>query len=241
MDTVFNFNLATAFRIFGFFAAIPFGYTWFRNGQRILITALLTLILSKPSTSSVVSIYTFPLEFILGFILGSPILLLVYCCSMFGALFDLGRGQSIAQIYDPITASSPSTSALLFQYSAIGLLLAGDVMVTGVATLNQSLELIRDPMMILERENVSVFSNLLGLSIMSALTFFIPIGLAFFVVEIMIGYLGQAIPKLSLMSDSFQLKSLAGFLLLILLLHGGTLITLQGIARHSLTTLLKAF
>ena len=149
------------------------------------------------------------------------------------------QGQSISQIYDPTTNTSPTPSSLLFQYGIFSLLLASNIITVGVEILALSFNKIPSVDVILDAGVALNLSKLLILGLSSIFSFFIPLALIFFTIEVLFGFLGQAVPKLSLMSDSFQIKSLFGILIIISFLKIEGLSSFSKLCQSSLLSLVN--
>ena len=229
------------FRFFGLLLALPVGYTLIGYSIRIVLAGLFAACFSvNIATFSFGSLISVPTEIILGFLLGMPIVLAVQMGLFFGELFDLGRGQSIAQIYDPVTNSTPSTSSVFIQYAVLTILFNGGLILSSVGVLWESLSMIPSGTIILDQSKIIFFTKLIAQSVLTTLLFFTPFGLLFVSIEYMIGCLGSVAPRLSLNSESFKLKSLFGIMGIILIINSGILSSFQLALRSTIEQCLHA-
>ena len=150
---------------------------------------------------------------------------------MLGELFDSGRGQNFAGLYDPVSGNHPSSMALLTQRFALVLLLVSGYFELLVSGLHSSV--VNLPLGSFAVRNVSD----LGARILpviaqckaGAFSCYLILATLFLCVDVMMVFVSKVLTGSSLSGESFQLKSYLGFGMLLLLLHlisGSTLLML---------------
>lgn len=99
--------LTVLMRALGLIAVMPFFNSSEMAAWKLLLAAGLAFVsmdsvVLVSATESTYFLYL-PGEFVLGFICGLPMAMVVNCVGIFGELFDSARGQSIGAAYDPLT------------------------------------------------------------------------------------------------------------------------------------------
>lgn len=205
-------NFETAFlRCMGFLCLLPFpgglnGIS-LRTGLSLAFAVFFTpfVHLQVPCTLSQMLI-----ECLTGAVVSLPVVLAVNAASAAGELIDAVRGQTIGTMYDA-SASAPLsiTSGLLHHYGWTVILLGGGF--------EHSLCILARTFLIIP-PGFSMFPHLeaagealLNLTVYSlcvCVNSLVPFVLTCFVVDICFGVVSRATPGVSLISESFQLKSL---------------------------------
>ncbi len=149
-------------------------------------------------------------ECLTGVFISLPVVLSISAAAAAGELIDAARGQTIGTMYDA-SASAPLsiTSGLLHHYAWTVILLGGGF--------NQSLQLLARSFEIMPPgSNLSlhievfgtVLMNLTVCSLRACINLIVPFVAACFFVDICFGLVSRIAPGVSLLSESFQLKSL---------------------------------
>ncbi|RMD88183.1 MAG: type III secretion protein [Candidatus Dadabacteria bacterium] len=197
-----NGFLPAFFMGLGYFSIFPFGFSL----VSILLRVFFSAILGFSIASSVSCAGSSPVwSFVYGFLVALPAALFVSIASSWGALADIGRGQTIASVYNPDFHSPSSQMADAIKRLGIALVLLSGAMVEGVGALYRGggLALKGDPFV------VSVeMMGAIGRYLSSLFDIYLPLGACFIVVEVGAAFLGKAIPKISLYGESFSIKSI---------------------------------
>lgn len=157
-----------------------------------------------------------PFEFITGGILALPLALSIAAAVMFGELIDVARGQSLSELYDPLNGSSSSTLAILFrQYLWISLLLSGMLEVL-LTAFSKSFNALPDAGLLVSKltEIAPLMLSRIGQTLTELLILLVPLVLAFFFIEMLMGFFSKALPRVSLQTESFLIKSGMAYLFL---------------------------
>ncbi|MDZ4786190.1 MAG: flagellar biosynthetic protein FliR [bacterium] len=207
-----------SFRSLGFLMVLPLGGSLIRVGIKIILSLLIANLILKPTESLDLNLWEFPKEFILGFFIGLPITLITNAASLWGALFDDARGQTIGSVYDPNSNLNQPYFALLMQNLVWIFILQSGVLYECLSCLKLSLDIYP----IGSKYNLSTTSLSVMVMIEKSLSLtfqaFLPLCVLLFTIDILLGVVSKLIPRLSIVSDSFHIKSIVAFLFAILLI-----------------------
>lgn len=147
-------------------------------------------------------------EMLAGLTLALPLALLLEGCASWIELADMGRGQSVAQAYDPQSRFEPVSLALyckLFLWCGI---LESGYLAALVSAFGSSLEA---PQPFRDQASLAAFSarmlELVCELAAASIAYLVPIGLVFLLVEQSAALVCTLVPLQSLAPESFQLKS----------------------------------
>lgn len=204
-------------RTIGLMVALPFSFDAVSTGQRIFFAVGLTFIIGVDPEHVAAPSLWWLLEFFIGFIVAMPVALVVAGAAHVGEFFDLGRGETIGSLMDPLSGSQTSNSALLLRsYSWLKLLVLGilPLLVLGLwrsaqvlppgMNNGQTLVLLGEGMLI-------VVTTLLA----TGFDYALPTATVFLMVDIAVGFLSKVVPNVSLNNESFLVKSILGFMVLL--------------------------
>lgn len=209
-------------RSLGVMAALPFSFDAISTGQRIFFATGLTLLIGvAPDQVGSPSLWWL-LEFFIGFTITMPVAIVVASSAHVGEFFDLGRGETIGSLLDPLSGSQTSNSALLIRsYIWLKLLVLG-ILPLLVLGLWKSTILIPPGLQTGSALHGQVMGTL-GEGMLMLLTtllatgfdYALPTAAVFLMVEISVGFLSKVLPNVSLSNESFLVKSVFGFLVLL--------------------------
>ena len=160
-------------------------------------------------------------EFSVGVILGLPVLLMVQGASMAGELFDALRGQTIAAMYESILETPASLMSGLYSRCCWLSMLRIGVFEECLRTLGQSFAQIKaggatDFLLGSSQAHL----NLIVFSIRSSFSLVLPFALLFVLSDLCIAMVEKALPGMELYCEALQLRSLLGFVVLLLTCDG---------------------
>ncbi len=195
-------------------AIIPLGDGSIGILRKLPLAVLLALMAGPVKTFDPIA--GLPGEVFIGLLIGLPLALLITAAGMFGDLFDTERGQSLATIYDPLQDVQESATGILLKnllWAELLFLGAGEDLVRGFIL---SFERIAPGSLNSEGWFFELDALLTFLTSRGILIFkiFIPWAVLFLAVEISMGFVSKVVPQVSLSSESFQLKSYLGVLIL---------------------------
>lgn len=203
-------------RCFGLMAVIPFG-EGVSLVKKLMIAAVLTILFASQVTpGQVTSIGT---EVLLGMLIGIPAAIAVGAVEMWGDMSDNLRGQNQGSMNDPLFGTTSLLGGLLRHYSFALLLVAGllNILLGGLHSSLAAFPVgsikfaaIADSGALL----LSALSKMLDATIVAL----VPVAVACVIVEILSGVFGKILPKISLSSEAFQIRSI----LVILIIFGLT-------------------
>lgn len=208
-------------RALGVFAFLPFGSDLSGVLQKFtLALALSIFVILKAPFFPAADLIALPFEFLIGICLVIPALLMIELAAMFGELFDVGRGQTIAQVYDPLSFTQASLMSQFSRYFIIALLLVSGLLEKIWCAFDASFEVVKPggyPLSALPQLGAALlaieFQFLKGM-----FSAFLPIGLGFLTIEFCFGIVAKALPQVNLPSEPFQVKALFSFLFLLVIL-----------------------
>lgn len=209
------------FRAFGLLVILPLGEGIFEPMKRAFYALGLALIFFQFDVSSGVSgeLY-FVTEFLIGLSLALPLRLVIESASMWGELFDTGRGQNIGAAYDPfLNQSTSSIGLVLGKLTWVHLLYLG-ILEEIVLAYGKSLSLLTPGQSFFSLSWFTFGTKLLLMvttMLNGLILFFLPLAIFYFLVDFSMGIIGKAVPQIHLYSEAFQLKSYLAILSLIAL------------------------
>ena len=152
-----------------------------------------------------------------GFSCGLPMALLVCSAGIAGELFDNGRGQSLGQVYDPLSSVSQAHCGFFARQTALTATFLAGGAEYALTQLKQSL-LSLPPGSISSAGTTPIALAIIrqvANSLDGAFLFFLPIASAFLCADVVIAFIGRLLPNLSLSSEAFLIKSTIGMLVLV--------------------------
>ena len=234
----FNSFMIVYARCFGAFLLLPMLLATGNRTLNFIISLVAAIVLYKADFAAYdANLLMLPFEVLIGFIIGFPVALLVSAGTMFGELFESGRGQTLAGFYDPNT-SLPVQPAGKLMGSLVWVIILGlgglELIIKGL-----SASFISVPISSFEMTNLTVLGqgilSTTGYVFVGVLTLFIPVAGLFLLTDLAIGFLSKLVPQLILFSESFQIKSCIGLIFFLCLWQLGivdgissTLISLSG-------------
>ena len=172
----------------------------------------LSAIIKSPGGSSGLELLA---EFALGALLSLPALLVCSSCAMLGEIFDVARGQNVAELYDPAGAKGSSLCAEFFERFAAVLLFSAGLFDRMLSVLAQSFTVIvKAAGWRPGQEGLLQIVELIAMVLGQFCLFFLPLLLAFSLVDLVFGYAAKLLPQVSMQSEIMLAKSAAGFFLL---------------------------
>ncbi len=106
-------------RIFALLTVLPFDSS-INVGRRVFLAICFAVpFVSKDAAEIDFSAGILCRELLIGFLVGSPIRILVESAEMFGELIDTGRGQTIGSVMDPLNGQQGSELAKVFRIGAL--------------------------------------------------------------------------------------------------------------------------
>lgn len=211
-------------RAFGFTTLLPLdrigggGYTF-----RITLACLLSFIITPNidhsfQFSSVLLIQ----EFLTGALIAVPAMLLIECGSMWGEIFDTGRGQTIGSVLDPSSGINHSQTALLGREVCIVWLFLSGAFESLIFALTKSIQE-SPPTTWSVQTYQSIGMNLMNCinaSITGVFGALIPFVFLFMTIEVGASFIGKVTP-VSLQSETFITKTSLGALSVVALISFG--------------------
>lgn len=219
MSDNFVFSLIAGFvRGIGLISILPLGGDMLGLANRFFIGVGLGLLAASNSSVTLqLSAFGLLIEFCIGFAIALPCALTLACAEGFGEFFDVGRGETVGNQYDPLNGVSVSQHALLFKMFVWAVLVFSGVLDNLLGLFVKSLTQV--PLISLSGNQFILLSkSVMQVSISSSIGLFkcfLPLGLLFLVIDQMVGFVSKMFPAFSLSSESFQLKSIMGMLVLI--------------------------
>lgn len=216
-----NYFVPVFFRALGIVAFLPLGLDMSGLMKKFTLACGLSLYVMNASHQlATLEWQALPLEFLIGLVIAFPALMLVEAGGMFGELFEVGRGQNIAQLYDPLSFTQSAIMAQFGRYFVIATIVAAGLLERTLFAFEKTLQII-PPTTFASTGLQRLAMDLISLEanyICGMFQSFLPIALTFWVVDVSMGLIGKALPQVGLQSESFQIKSLLGFLSLLGLL-----------------------
>lgn len=128
--------VAVSCRSFGCVLSLPFGDALSPFSRLFLSLGLALLIVPAFHVSPDVGVVGCLLEFVIGFLIGAPLRVVVDASEMVGELLDTARGQTISAVNDPLNGQGGSDAAIVAKVGATALALWGgglDLVIVGLA------------------------------------------------------------------------------------------------------------
>ncbi|MCO6430209.1 MAG: flagellar biosynthetic protein FliR [Deltaproteobacteria bacterium] len=224
LEGYFYFLVHIFFRSLGAICLLPIGEGVSGFSRHITLAAGMAIFLSPLDAYSLQPGFaSISRELAIGLLLGLPAVLAIEAMRTLGELFDTGRGQSMAAMYDPASSLSSSQTGFLFQKCALVFLLVAGILEHIIAALYQSMGDVPAG----TAHTLSVAgsaSSVMAIVVSTAAASFsvyLLFAALFLICDICVLFLSKAVPGCSFLCEAFQLRSLAGFSGVVLLLHSG--------------------
>ncbi len=160
-------------------------------------------------------------EVLIGALVSLPCACIVTLAGMWGDLFDTARGQNISTLYDPLHETQEPVMAVLVKQLCWVQILCCGLLEQLVVQYQKSFVILGVGANMAATELGGQIVTLLARGTTQMLQLFLPFAALFLLVEIGVGFIGRALPSLSLSSEGLQLKSYLGFALLLLVYQAG--------------------
>jgi type III secretory pathway component EscT len=199
-------------RCFGLIVVLPFG-EGLSLLKRLALATILTFLLASQVAPS--NVYSIGGEIVLGMIIGLPAALAIGAIEMWGDMADNLRGQNQGSMNDPLFGTTSLLGGLLRHYGFALLLVAGllDSLIGGL-----SLSVTKFPIGSVSISSISdgggVLLTALARMLDAAIYSLIPVAVVCIAVEALAGAFGKILPKISLSSEAFQLRSVIVILII---------------------------
>jgi len=221
---------AVFFRALGLFALLPFE----AGGSGIISRCQLALLMAVLFRGQAPGVgwYFLPLEFLTGLLLSLPAALFVSAGGMLGEFFDIGRGQNVVELYDPLHEGVQSLCGQAFRSLFWVLLLSTGLLPGLLAGFSQSLAVMK-PAGLLSGDSQAAGGQIIRLMVVGmnrVLSALLPLAAAFFMVDAAACFLGKALPQINLQSETFLARSLLGILVIVAFFESGAAEFLMGAA-----------
>ncbi len=218
-------DLPLAFmRASGFAVLLPFPFSGFGLDKRILLALVLALVTFSPEHSVLGSGYLIiPFEFFFGLLLALPVALLFSAIEMWAELFDVGRGENFAALYDPQTSRSHHAMTL-FVRGLLGVLLVFggmyEILFSGYREMSATFPFGSGGFLLIEQLGEVILTGVSQV-VMMTFRFFLPLSCLYLTVDFGVGCIGKVVKGVPLYSEAFVLKSLLGLVALVALCSSG--------------------
>ncbi|MFA5865100.1 MAG: flagellar biosynthetic protein FliR [Phycisphaerae bacterium] len=213
-------------RISGLVAFAPF----FSDSQipiniRVLLSAVITIVVlpfasaNMPVPTDLGSLVLAMIgELLIGLTFGLMLTILFSGLELAGILIGQQVGIALAQVFNPLFEEETSVLGQLYFFLAliIFLLIRGHMML--IAALVKSFHTIPPGHFVVNSDIVTGLVDILRLAFILALQVSAPILVAIFLATLAIGFVGRTVPQLNILSVGFSLRSILGFLLIIVCL-----------------------
>lgn len=200
-------------RALGVVAFLPLEFIGQGMGLRLLLALLLALSglpFVHPGAES--SLFSYVTEFLVGFLIALPVVLLVHAADLWGDLFESLRGQTSGSIADPLFQGETSHLALLTKnFLWIGLIGAG-VFETTLVQFIRSFSIFGTELE-LWRKALRLFVEVMS----GAMLFVVPFAIVFLAVESIALLAAKLLPSVPLNNEIFAAKMALGFMGLVTL------------------------
>jgi len=223
-------------RAFGAIALLPFGEGANAILSRLVIAlgcafALTPELLAAPVTpGSIIG------NLFVGIVLSLPIVCVLEGAAMAGELIDVARGQTIAQVYDPLQNEVTSPLGVAGRHLAwvTLIVLAAETVLLG--SLKESLTLLplESPLDLFNRESGWGLLEQCATILASCVRLILPLIVLFFLIECVFGVVAKFATKTSLQVESSAAKIAAGSVLLLTIVSSGSLESLFPMLRLKL-------
>jgi flagellar biosynthesis protein FliR len=210
---------------------VPLGHDLVSINMRLTLACVLTMAAFPSVQSSEVTCLILLQQLALGLLLSLPFILVVTLFEMTGELFDVGRGQMMANLIDPFH----DQTAPLAKLAHIGV---GAFLIWQGALLELVIHFVSSfaqypPGTHIELTQLGGLLLRLVLYVLSLLALFsLPLLFMFLLVELAAALAGRVVPGAKLSGESFLLKSIALTLTLLIALTTGALETLGELFRN---------
>lgn len=211
MDLGVNFAAATAvsIRCLGVISLLPLAQGAVSQLQRFSLSLLIALALQGVVPAQSFSFWGLAGEFLIGIIIAVPTAIVLECAAIWGELLDWGRGQTMANLIDPLTHRSTAPTAMLLHWAIwIYVITAGglELVLNGFA---QSFQLV--PAFALEVSMLPGIGQrllvLIGQQLSGVFGIFLPLACIYLLVDFCVGILSKLLPQVSFTHESFISKS----------------------------------
>ena len=165
----------------------------------------------------------------IGLAMGYLVFVLFQAVTVAGSMIDLFGGLTASQLFDPMTKSTESPSARLYQMLATLLLFATNGHLLLVAGLARSFDAAPVGGLRLDRM-ANLLTHGVGQMLLSALQIGAPVLGALFVADLLLGLASRAAPQLNIMSIGFGVKTL------VLLMLGGVCLPILAVVVPRIVT-----
>lgn len=207
-------------RALGLFAFLPFGSELTGVALRFVLAAGLAVIFGTNLQTSDFVVHGLLIEFLIGILISLPLILILNLAESFGELIDNGRGQTIAQNYDPISNNSISHLAIFSKNFVLAYLFIAGNLDLNIAAFKESLSLV--PIYKYANLNFQILGSKLLVYLTASLDGLLSTSLiflaTFLLIEFAIGIIGKLVPNVSLTTENYLCKSFAAFMLILMLL-----------------------
>ena len=208
MDTIlipFSFSFA---RALGLIVFLPFEIFTVGLGVRFILSVLLGVsAVSQVQLNSDPNIVSYLVNFMAGFIIVFPVILLIQAADLWGDLFESLRGQTVGNIADPLFQGETSHIAIMSKSLIwIGLISVGlfeFLFAQFLKSFNLSVLDIS-----LWQKSILLFAEVLS----AAMKLAVPFAVLFLVVELLGIFSAKLLPGVSLITEIFTVKMFLGFL-----------------------------
>jgi type III secretion protein T len=227
----FEIISALALRSFGFILSLPLGEL-LGTLPRFCLAAGMGLAL-RPLVIGTAEINgaTLVFEFVIGFILGTPLRLISDVSEMVGELLDTARGQTVSAVLDPLHGQGVSDLATIARSASIAFALLGGALDISVKSLADSVRHVPPGMWSLSPHLPVEILNAGGNLVMSGLRIGAVWFVAFLMIEILCAMASRLVTGLSFSQMSYLLKSIVTFFLIAILLAQGGVNSIADIVR----------
>lgn len=200
-------------RALGFLIIVPLGISPSKIGLRFVIAFLISTL--NVSTPEQLSSDMWWLEIVIGVALGLPLAIACSALNSWGSLFDTMRGQTLGSIFDPLNQTSSPILALTCEKLCWILLLGCGAIEAGLKSIVESSITIPNSSSIDLFQLGSELVRILSLELGAVFSSLVPVGILFITIEAIGGIVGKLLPKASLLSEMFHIKTVLGFLVVI--------------------------
>ncbi len=221
-------------RSIGLFFVLPGLQSFFLKGS--LSFGLALLFFNMVEVGSTLNALSIAQEFVIGWLLGLPIALLVDVANMSGELIDSGRGQTIGLFYNPQTSQVDSLTGMFFSNGLLALLFISGIGDHLIHAFGESLVLI-PPGSVNINTIVPAAQKLLSLTVSLLASLMISVAgfmIIFLAIEASVGYVGKIVPQLSLQTESFLAKTVVTIIIFCLIMNSSIDVELFRLAYISL-------
>lgn len=207
---MFTPDLGVFFRVLGFLIFAPLGIAPAKIGLRVVIALIVSL---QGAGMAGANLSPF-VNLTIGVLLAIPIAIIPAAMNGFGGLFDAIRGQTIAQIYDPMSkTNSPLFALTLEKFTWLLILATG-----GLEAAIRALVFDFAPMStgIVDWSGAGLFTLKILAEVTASIWLgLVPFGIVCIVIEGIFVLTEKLIPKSNMNAESFHIKTFIGIGMLI--------------------------